>query len=69
MYDFGIMDHIFNKWKSPKGMKEETILTEEALTMEHLILPLIFLAIGISLSTILFALEFLRKRLARKSVL
>ncbi len=61
MYDSGIMDHIFSKWKSPKDMKEPIVFSEEALTFEHLILPLIFLSVGISLSSTLFAAEFAKK--------
>ncbi len=57
MRDFGLMDNIFNKWRSPKDMKEHAEYTEEALSTKHLILPLLFLSGGVLLSVLLIALE------------
>ncbi len=67
MYDSGLMHRIFDKWRP--DLKDQITLAEEALTFEHLILPLIFLSGGISLSVALFASEHLRKKCARHASL
>ncbi len=54
---FGLLDNIFNKWRSSKDMKEHVEYVAEALSMKHLILPLLFLSVGLSLSVILIVLE------------
>ncbi len=69
MYDSGLIDHTINKWKSPKGMNEKIILREEALVLEHLILPLIFLCGGICFSVVMFVAELGEKWCSKGSTI
>ncbi len=55
--DSGLMDRFFGKWKSPKGMKDHDSLTEEAITIEHIVLPTVFISTGLTLSIVIFLAE------------
>ncbi len=59
--DAGLIEQFMNKWRPYKGLKDKVKITEEALVMEHLVLPLGIWSGGFTLALILFAGEKLGK--------
>ncbi len=57
MRDAGILEHFFDKWRSAQNMKEHVEIVEEALVLEHLLIPIIVWSVALVLSGSVFARE------------
>ncbi len=55
--DTGVIDYFFNKWQSPKNMKDRVELADEPLVIEHFLLSTIIWSVGLGLSLVLFSRE------------
>ncbi len=55
--DMGIIEHYFNRWESPKNMKEHVEYIEEPLLASHFLVSGIGWSGGLLLSFLLFVKE------------
>ncbi len=57
--DNGLIDHYLGKDMPAKNMKEAVIISNDALVLEHLLLPLILSTTGLLVAQLAFGLECL----------